>query len=232
MTELELLEGQVRQARFAYERRLGAARELGTRGVAVEAEVARLTDEAARHERVTALLTSLGEQAQASAQAQLEQLVTRGLQVIFGSELSFHVEQDVKANQSVINFVIRSSYAAPDGTVRTVDTPVMDARGGGMAAVVGFMIRLVVLLLTPGARRVLFLDETFAHLSKDYEPRLAEFLAEVARKAQVQIVLVTHSDAYMDHADAHVQIRQSEAGITEVTGDRPGARPGIVMHEG
>jgi ABC-type uncharacterized transport system YnjBCD ATPase subunit len=208
MGSLEALEQRVRQARYTYERRTGAARQLGQDGMRVKAEVESLRAETERHAKVNALLTSLGETAQANAQEQLEQLVTRGLQVIFGSELSFHVVQTVKANQAFTDFVIRSTY---EGNVM-LDTPVLEARGGGMAAVVGFMVRLVVLLLTPGARRILFLDETFGHLSREYEARLAEFIAEVARRAQVQIFLVTHSDGYDDYADARIRLAPDREG--------------------
>lgn len=203
------LEERVRQARYGYERRAGAARQLGVDGMRVQAEVARLTAEMERHEKCSRLATQLGETTQKNAQTQLEQLVTRGLQVIFGTELSFHVENSVKANQAVTEFVIRSTY---DGG-HIVDTPVMDARGGGMASVVGFMIRLVVLLLTPMVRRVLFLDESFGMLSKDFEGRLAEFIAEVAARAAVQVFLVTHSDAYDDFADSRLRITPGPGGL-------------------
>jgi predicted ATPase len=209
---MDLLADRVRQARYSYERRAGAARELGARGMRVQAEVQDLQAETERHTQANALLTSFGEMAQKQAQDQLETLVTSGLQVIFGSELSFHVQQSVKANQAVTEFVIRSQYGG-----RAVDTPVMDARGGGMAAVTGFMVRLVVLLLTPHARRVLFLDETFGHVSREYEPRLAEFLAEVSHQAGVQIVLVTHSDAYDDAADARMRLELDGSGVTSAS---------------
>lgn len=205
------LECRVHQARLAYERRAGAAQQLAEAGLRAEAEVGRLKVLAERHSKVSALLTSLGEQAQQQAQSHLEELVTRGLQVIFGTELSFHVTQSVKASQAVTEFVIRSEYA---GTV--VDTPVMDSRGGGMAAVTGYMIRLVVLLLTPRARRILLLDESFAHVSREYEVRLAEFLAEVAARTGVQHVLVSHSDAYDDAADVKYRLEQGDNGMSSL----------------
>jgi hypothetical protein len=211
VTDLRGLEARVRQARNTYERRVGAAQQLGEAGMRLEADVARLQGELEQHAKVSTLLTSLGEQAQQRAQRQLEELVTRGLQVIFGTELSFHVLQSVKANQSVTEFVIRSQYEG-----MTVDTPVMAARGGGMAAVTGYMVRLVVLLLTPRARRVLFLDETFGFLSREFEVRLAEFLLEVSVRAGVQQVLVTHSDAYDDAADVKYRLELGSNGISTV----------------
>jgi ABC-type branched-subunit amino acid transport system ATPase component len=97
-----------------------------------------------------------------------------------------------------------------------VETSVLDARGGGMAAVAGFVLRLVVLLLTPGARRFLALDESFAHVSASYEPRVAEFLREVADKAGVQVLLITHSTAFSDLADARYRLTLGADGITQV----------------
>ncbi len=211
LTDLGVLESRVRQFRHQYERRAGAAQQLGEAGLRVQGEVTRLQSQLELYSKVSVLLTSLGDEAQKQAQDRLEELVTRGLQVIFGPELSFHVIQSVKANQAVTEFVIRSEY---EGNM--VDTPVMDARGGGMAAVTGFMIRLVILLLTPRARRILFLDETFAHVSREYEVPLAEFLAEVAERAGVQLVLVTHSSAFSDAADVRYRLELGRDGVSQV----------------
>jgi DNA repair exonuclease SbcCD ATPase subunit len=203
------LDTAVRQARKRADREAGEAAVIGRQGKAARAEVERLRASLELHEKVLGVLTSVGEARQESAQRQVEGLATRALQVIFGEELSFHLVPSVKANRAEIDFVLRSRYGDTE-----VDTPVLEARGGGMAAVVGFVLRLVVLLLTPGARRVLFLDESFGMVSADYEPRLAEFLREVADKAGVQIVLITHSTAYSDLADASYELSLGPDGAT------------------
>jgi hypothetical protein len=181
-----------------------------------------------QHERVIALLTRTGEELQDTAQRQIEELVTRGLQVVFDPSISFHLVPSTKAGQANLDFIIRTTYdpgpqsdgkgGGTYGPVQ-VDTAVMDARGGGMAAVTGFLLRFVVLLLTPEtrARRFLVLDESFGMVSAEYEPRVAEFLREAADKAGVQILLVTHSTAYSDAADVSYQLRLGEDGTTEVT---------------
>jgi DNA repair exonuclease SbcCD ATPase subunit len=201
----------VEQAHARVQREVGRAAEVGRQGKAAEAEVALLQHQAEVLEKTSILLNSVGEQRQESARRQVEELVTRALQTIFDQNLSFHMVQSVKANRAEVDFVIRSTYGGD-----VVETEVMAARGGGMAAVVGFVLRLVVLLLTPGARRFLALDESFAHVSASYEPRVAEFLREVADKAGVQLLLVTHSNAFGDLADARYRLSLDAAGHTVI----------------
>lgn len=205
------LKARVQEVSTRLQRQAGQAAEVGRQGKEAQAEVARLRHLLEVQEETSLLLSTIGEERQESARRQVEELVTRALQVIFDKNLSFHMVQSVKANRAEVDFVIRSTYGDD-----VVETPVMDARGGGMAAVVGFVLRLVVLLLTPGARRFLALDESFAHVSASYEPRVAEFLREVADKAGVQLLLVTHSDAYSDLADARYRITLGPDGCTQV----------------
>ncbi len=136
--------------------------------------------------------------------------VARGV-AAFHDDLTFHLVPVVRGNRPEVDFVVRSHL---DG--QTVDTPVMDARGGGLAAIIGFLLRLVVLLLSHGKDSVLFLDETFAHLSADFEQRLAEFLRDLVDQTGVQVIMVTHSDAFSDLADRRYRFTLT-SGVTTVT---------------
>ncbi len=196
-------------ARRSLDRQVGEATALHRTITALSADIAELGTTVDDYARAVAVLTRIGEDRQADAQAKIEALVTQGLHSIFSEDLSFHLIPTVRGNRPEVDFVIRSSL---DGT--TVDTAVMDARGGGMAATVGFLLRLVVLLLSRDRQdTVLFLDETFAHVSAEYEPRLAEFLRWLVDKTGVQIVLVTHSDAFNDLADRRIRLKLV-AGVT------------------
>jgi ABC-type iron transport system FetAB ATPase subunit len=213
VTELDQLAQRVLALRRQADADAGAAQELALRGKAAEQAVAELRERLEVHESVVATLTRIGEERQESARRQIEELVTRGLQAIFEDNLSFHAVQSVRSNAVSIEFIVRSAYGD-----QVVETSVLDARGGGLAVVVAFMLRLIVLLLTPGARRALFLDESFSHVSAEYEPRVAEFLREVCDKAGVQILLITHSRAYDDLADQHYRTALAPDGITVLEG--------------
>lgn len=211
MATVQELEGLLRQRRSTYDRRVGELQGIGrTRGDTIT-KLDQQSQLEASLERVSVFLTTFAEEAQDELQRKIEGLVTHALQTIFGEEMVFKMEQSTKRNQANVDFFIESQMGA-----QLVRTPVLDARGGGVAAVVGFILRLVLLVLTPGARRVLVLDETFAQVSDGYEPRVAEFLREVADKAHVQIIMVTHSAAYTDIADQVYRFRLVD-GVTEVT---------------
>lgn len=207
--DLAELRDRVRRTRRSLDRRSGEARSIAISGQRIQREITALSTSAALYERASAVLAAIGEERQSAAQTQIETLVTQGLQTIFGEELSFHLVPSVRAKTPVVDFVIRSTM---DGTL--VETDVLDARGGGLAATVGFLLRLVILLLSRDRQdSVMFLDETFAHLSAEFEPRLAEFLRDLVDKTGVQIILVTHSDAFSDLADVRYRL-QLVSGVT------------------
>ncbi len=210
--DLTALTDRLRRARRALDRLAGEAAAVARQGIHLNEQITALTTEHDDLARAATVLTGIGEHRQADAQRQIETLVTTGLQTIFGDDLSFHLVPTVRGNRPEIDFVVRSTVGAT-----TVDTPVLDARGGGLAATVGFLLRLVVLLLDTRRRgdTVLFLDETFAHVSAEYEPRLAEFIAELVTRTGIQIVLVTHSDAFTDLADRRYRFELRD-GITQV----------------
>lgn len=209
MTDLDTRIGRTRRT---LEQQRGEAFALATRGKALNAEIGDLAQVIELHDRAAHVLTAIGEQRQDQAQRQIEALVTQGLQTIFSDELSFHLVPGVRAKAPVVDFIVRSTL--DDGT--TVDTDVMNARGGGLAAVVGFLLRLVILLLSSHRQdTVLLLDETFAHVSAEYLPRLIEFLKDLVTKTGVQIFLVTHEEAFLDAADVIYRLDLTN-GVTSV----------------
>lgn len=199
MGTLEDLGAEIHARRQELDANALEARLISERESSLAAEITRLQEEIATLEKSGIVLNSLGESRQIKAQNVIEGLVTRGLQQIFDDSLSFHIIQTTKAKSASVEFLVRTTLA--NGGV--VDTPVMDARGGGLAATIGFLLRVVILLLRNGKDRdnILILDETFAHVSAEYLDNLGEFLREIREKTGIQIVLVTHQPEFMEYAD-------------------------------
>lgn len=202
----------VRQARQEVDRDSGRALQVAQQGKALEADLARLGEQAELYARVAALFTTVGEQAQETARHQFEALATHALQAIFGPGLSFHLLPGETGGQATLEAVIRSVHEG--GAV--IETPALSARGGGMVAVTGFICQLVMVLLTPGARNVLFLDETFAHVPVANRENVARFLREIVDRAKVQIVMATHDPVYAEFADSVVRFAPGADGHTRV----------------
>lgn len=198
MPDLDSLTLRARRHRRVLDARQGEMRATLMRGKELKSEIEELGSLVEDLDRVTILLNSMGEDQQFQTQQKIEELVTRGLQTIFDDTLSFHIIQTVKGKSVVVDFIVRTTLAR-----MVVDTPVMDARGGGLAATIGFLLRLVVLLLSKGTRseNILVLDETFAHVSAEYLPAVGEFLQEVKDKTGIQILMVTHQPELAEFAD-------------------------------
>lgn len=207
-----MIDSRIAQARRLVDRQRGEAFALADQGKRLLEEIRQLNQVVELHEKAAFVLTSIGEERQDAAQRAMEALVTEGLRTIFGNDLSFHLVPGVRAKTPVVDLVVRSQLA--DGT--TVDTDVLAARGGGLAAVIGFLLRLVILLLSSNRQdTVMFLDETFAHVSAEYLPRLIEFLKDLVAKTGVQIILVTHEDSFQEAADTVYKF-ELVSGVTKV----------------
>ena len=206
----------VRAARQQVDRDAGRALQLVQAGRAAEADIARLEGQVAMHARVAALFTTVGEQAQETARRQFEELATHGLQAVFGEGLSFRLLPGETGGQVTLEPVIRSEHGG-----RVIETPALSARGGGMVAVTGFIMQLVMLMKTPAARKVLFLDETFAHVPVANRESVARLLRDVADRGQVQVVMVTHDRVYAEYADNEVAFALGPDGHTRVSEGGP-----------
>jgi hypothetical protein len=128
----------------------------------------------------------------------VEGLISKGLTEVFEEPMTFHVRTKAVGKRTDTYFTL-SSFMGED----EIETDILSARGGGVAAVTGFLLRVVFILLHK-APRVLFLDEYFAQVSENYEPRLAEFIDTLCTEYGVRIVLVTHSQnpVWSDYADS------------------------------
>ncbi len=135
----------------------------------------------------------------------LETLVSDGLSVVFGEPLVVRIDDDERAGASTVNFKL-----VKDG----VETGIMDAQGGGYVVVVAFLFRVLLILASvPPLRRILILDEPFAHVSPEFRQPLAEMIAELLERLDFQVIMVTQEREYVDAADVAYEFG-IEGGVT------------------
>lgn len=214
MYDLTELTQRVTAIRKTVDRRIAEARLIATEGKRLKEEINLASSDVDLYSKTAITLASIGEQRQADAQKMIEELVSRGLQGIFDNkDMHFEVVQTQRGKTPEVKFLIKSRGL----NGRVVETDIMDARGGGLAAVVGFLLRLVVQLLDSKIEQpILILDESFSHVSAEYEKPLVQFIVQLVEKTNVQIVLVTHHlvDAFLEVADKKYRFIQKD-GVTK-----------------
>lgn len=152
---------------------------------------------------IEAYLAAFADERQALVYRKIEDTVTEGLRAVFLEDMRLEVSTKMVGSRPEVVFNIVS--VNEDEELRT---GIMDARGGGVAAIVGFLIQAVLVLLTPNLRPIIFLDESFRNVSEEYQAPLGEFIKELCERTGLQVVLVTHQPTIAEYADSHYGFSQ------------------------
>lgn len=137
------------------------------------------------HHGARTIIQSVASAIQQEAHSRVAGVVSRCLSTVFGPDAyEFRIEFEEKRGRTEARLVF-----VRDG----MELSPMTAAGGGAVDVASFALRLAALMLSrPSVRKCLVLDEPFKHLSREYRPRMAELLLELAAELGMQFVVVTH----------------------------------------
>lgn len=182
------------------ERERGEIRALASRGLQAKKLASESHSLMEACEEAAKLLAGYADERQEKVLNTIQEIASLGLSQVFDEPIELILKQVVKARRVEMVVNIKTGE---------LETSIMEARGGGLAAVAGFLLRVCVLLFTPEARRLMFLDEVFAHLSEDYIERMAEFLRELCDKKDLQIILVTHQPEFAEAAEKVYRIEKT-----------------------
>lgn len=203
------LTAELSRKRSVVDQRSGSAKSLAQEGQRVYAAAQAAQAQQQTLDEACALIGRYADERQQEIYTKVEQLVSAGLTMVFQEDLRLKIATKQVGKRTDVDLTLVTQYGDHE-----VTTGILDARGGGVGAVTGFLLRVIFILLT-GAPRILLLDETFAQVSAEYEPRVAEFLDELADEMGLQVVLVTHSTAFSDVADAEYRVHSVE-GETKI----------------
>lgn len=163
-----------------------------------EAEVSSLEGLDVSYQKLQKFFQGMGTADQEKLQRWFEQVVTYGMQSVFGELYRFSiVGPEIKANELAISFRILKRHGDAE-----LELDPYNEMGGGIADVLAFLLQFImVLLLKDRINPIMFLDEAFKHVSPICVPRLADLLKELVDKTTIQIVLVTHEPIFVDVGD-------------------------------
>lgn len=140
----------------------------------------------------------------------VEKVATDGLQRVF-PDLGLSLESEVgpKYNKIAVDFFIRKG----SGPMSHRGRP-LESFGGGPSSVVSLILRV---LTIKKLKRwpILVLDESLAAVSDDYIEYTGRFVRALAERLGFDILLVTHKQAFLEHA--HMAYRGTEEQADGVT---------------
>lgn len=200
----------LRTAEADFNRKAGEASAVLKSLKSVDKEISDLESRSERLEQIAIVLSSYADERQEAIQAQIEGVVTQGLRTIFGEPMSFKIVNKMMGKRPEVHFLLVSETGE-----HPLETAILEARGGGVAAVAGFLLQAVLVLLLPNTTPLLFLDESFSQVSEEYRPALSQFIKELTERTELQVVLVTHSDEFVTDADRVYRFSQQN-GVTKV----------------
>lgn len=168
---------------------------------ALKTEIDVLQAEAKLIEQAENVLIELGKRTVGDSTSTLNKLVSLGLKLTFpDQDLELKTRIDKSRGKTAISFDLYD---------RGRTFPIDDSFGGGVLAIAGFLLR-VSIITTLKMRRVLLLDETFAHLANEYIPNASALLRKIADELHFTIIMITHQPEFA--SSAHLRYKASRRG--------------------
>ena len=161
-------------------------------------------------ERVLNALRKLAILKEQVLREKIDNIITKGLRLIFGEGYKSKLEFGISRGQAVIKPKIITIVNGEE-----LETGIADGHGGGITNVVSVLYQILVLaLVRPMQQQIIFLDESFKNLSEEYLEATGEFLKSISQKLNIQIVLISHRKQLHETADCLYEFSISN-GITK-----------------
>ena len=174
---------------------------------AYQADYARLADKKEELEerlealeKAQAVVQAVAMEMQSKLQLHIESIVQTAIDAIFPGKYKFKVTTEIKNARTSISFYLE------DETGNLVNP--YDSAGGGISDIIAFALRLAVWSMGK-TRPVMLLDEPIKNLSENLKPLAAEIFQELSQKLNIQIIMVTHDDKFIDVADKVFKVSMS-----------------------
>lgn len=144
----------------------------------------------------------------------IETTVTSALRDIIGDNtIGFEIKYEVSHNKTVADF-----YMTKVIDDETVYLDIMNECGGGIADIVSIAIRIVLLTYHSSTlSKILLLDEactSISNFSQELLSNLAKWLKSVSDRFDIQIILITQKEEFIQHSDKVFVVRNDNGYST------------------
>lgn len=169
---------------------------------AVTGEISSLEDDEELLTLVSALFRNLIDQEVTEGVKAVEFLQTEGLQAVFDDQ-DISVKSSIEESRGKVSVELITVQKKANGD--TIEGVAKDDFGGSVLTVQSVLLR-VIIMLRRGLRPLLLLDESLPAFDANYITNMGNFLSELCRRLNIDILMVTHNPALFDAADRSYRI--------------------------
>lgn len=155
-------------------------------------------------------LQHVSEAARHVAKVQIEEIVTKALQYVFGPNYSFKIDIRSTTTRPEADFLVVTKYGS-----RTVESLPTAGKGGGIVDILAIALKFSLLELV-GFDGPIWMDEPFKHVSEDYIPAAGKLLTFMGETSGRQIIIITHNPRLAEMCNRTITVVQKN-GHSKVT---------------
>tara|TARA_Y100000034_G_C6780063_1_gene348592 strand:+ start:221 stop:820 length:600 start_codon:yes stop_codon:yes gene_type:complete len=127
-------------------------------------------------------------------------LVTEALTSIFEKDIRFNIKLYSYRNEPAIDISVIEDNLEVDP---------QKSCGGGLNDVISFVIKIIFIYLKRSSK-IIILDEPLKFLSRDYIEQSSNFIHEISKRMNIQIILVSHKPDLEISCDKLITIEKNE----------------------
>ena len=127
-------------------------------------------------------------------------LVTEALTSIFEKDIRFNIRLYSYRNEPAIDISVIEDNLEVDP---------QKSCGGGLNDVISFVIKIIFIYLKRSSK-IIILDEPLKFLSRDYIEQSSNFIHEISKRMNIQIILVSHKPDLEISCDKLITIEKNE----------------------
>lgn len=196
---LQRITSEIERITAEFQRKLAVVERLNQQLSKAEVKRDLVTRQQEIEEKAQAILLKLEDIWRKDFETGIENIVTEGLNLVFGTDEAFVITTKVERGASAIEFSIET----PTATVEVED------RGGARVQVVSFLLRVILIKAArPALRPVVLIDEGFNAVSEEYRPAVGALIRKIVEESGVQVIYVSQERIFIEYADICYEIQQ------------------------
>ena len=127
-------------------------------------------------------------------------LVTEALSSIFERDIKFQINLYSYRNEPAIDISVIENNLEVDP---------QKSCGGGLNDIISFVIKIIFIHLKKSSK-IIILDEPLKFLSRDYIEQSSNFIRDISKRMNIQIILVSHKPDLEVSCDKLINIEKNE----------------------